>query len=313
VTSIGVDLGGTKVQAVVLHGSEVKHDARLVTPAGGPDAVVGAIVECIGALGDGALERADAIGIGVPGAVDRAAGVVRRAPNLTGFGEDVPLAAMVTAALGVKHVTLDNDVDAATVAEHRLGAAKGTDDVLAVFVGTGVGGGLLLGGTIVHGATGAAGEIGHTVVQDGGRACGCGKLGHVESYAGRASIEREARRRHDAGEPTALVELAGDGRMRSSVIAKAMAAGDAMTVELLDEAVRALGAGIASAVALLDLPLVVVGGGVADKLGPAFVGRIEEAVRSRLFLASSPVRVVPAALGDLGGAIGAALVAKAAA
>jgi predicted NBD/HSP70 family sugar kinase len=304
---VGVDLGGTKVQGVVLHGTEVKQDERVETPPGGPDAIVRAIVELVDSLGG--TKHADAIGIGVPGAVDHHAGVVRRAPNLPDFGEDVPLASLVADALKVERVVLSNDVGAATVAEHHLGAAKGSDDVLTVFVGTGVGGGLVLGGHAVHGATGAAGEIGHTVVVDGGRPCGCGKSGHVESYAGRACIEREARRRHAAGEPTTLVELAGDGRMKSGVLAKALAEGDAMTIELLDEAVRALGAGIASAVALLDLSLVVVGGGVADKLGPAFVARIEEAVRSRLFLATSPVRVVAAALGDLSGAIGAALVA----
>jgi glucokinase len=208
-------------------------------------------------------------------------------------------------------VVLDNDVNVATVAEHRLGAARDTDDVLGVFVGTGVGGGLVLGGDLRRGVTGATGEIGHMVVEvELGRRCGCGLAGHVEAYAGRASIEREARRRHAEGEATALVDLAGDGRMKSSVVAKALAAGDPMAIELLDEAVRALGAGIASAVTLLDLPLVVVGGGLADKLGSGFVGRIEEAVRSRLFLASSPVRVVPAELGDLGGAIGAALLAQ---
>jgi glucokinase len=307
VKAIGIDLGGTKIQGVVLHGKDVHAQARLVTPTGGPDAVVAAIAECVHSLGG--LKGIDAIGVGVPGAVDRRAGVVRRAPNLAGFGEPVPLGARLADALDAKRVHLVNDVRAATAAEHRLGAAVGIDDVLTVFVGTGVGGGLVVDGRLVDGNTGAAGEIGHLVVHDGGRTCGCGRLGHLEAYAGRASIEREARRRHAAGEPTKLVELAGEERMKSSVLAKALEAGDPMTIELLDEAVAALGAGIASAVALLDVALVAVGGGVADKLGPSFVARIDDAVRTRLFLASSPVRVVPAALGDLGGATGAALLA----
>jgi glucokinase len=304
--AIGIDLGGTKLQGVRLHGHDVEQDARVSTPDAGVDAVVAAIAGLVDELGG--LTKSGTIGIGVPGAVDTDAGEVRRAPNLVGFDERVPLAKLVAEATGADRVVLDNDVNVATLAEHRLGAAKGADDVLAVFVGTGVGGGMIFDGELRRGVTGAAGEIGHIVVAvELGRRCGCGLAGHVEAYAGRASIEREARRRHAEGEATVLVELAGEGRMRSSVLAKALDLGDTMAIELLDEAVRALGAGIASAVTLLDLPLVVVGGGVADKLGPAFVGRIEEAVRSRLFLPSSPVRVVPAALGDLGGAIGAAL------
>ncbi|MCU1378103.1 MAG: hypothetical protein JWN29_1086 [Acidimicrobiales bacterium] len=303
--AIGIDLGGTKVQGVLLDGSEVRRDAKLPTPHGGVAAVVDAIADCVKALGG--VPKGGGIGIGVPGAVEADTGEVRRAPNLVGFEERVPLARLVAKATGAGQVRLDNDVNLATLAEHRLGAARHEDEVLGVFVGTGVGGGFVLGGNMRRGVTGAAGELGHMVIEiEGGRRCGCGLAGHVEAYAGRASIEREARRRHAEGEPTLLVELAGDGHMKSSVVARALAAGDAMTIELLDEAVRALGAGIASAVTLLDLSLVVVGGGLPEKLGPLFVGRIEEAVRSRLFLASSPVRVVPAELGDLGGAIGAA-------
>lgn len=303
---IGIDLGGTKIQAVRLKDDEVVDEAKSSTPDTGVDAVVAAIADAVAALGG--VPASGVVGIGVPGAVDTDAGEVRRAPNLAGFDQRVPLARLVAEATGAERVVLDNDVNVATVAEHRLGAARGSDDVFGVFVGTGVGGAFVLGGEVRRGVTGAAGEIGHMIVEvELGRRCGCGLAGHVEAYAGRASIEREARRRHAEGERTALVDLAGDGRIRSSVIAKALEARDTMALELIDEAVRALGAGIASAVTLLDLPLVVLGGGVADRLGPGFVGRIDEAVRSRLFLASSPVRVVPAELGDLGGAIGAAL------
>ena len=304
---IGIDLGGTKILGVRFAGGHVKDDAKLETPSGGPEAVAAALAECVEKLGG--TKDIDAIGIGVPGVVDAEGSVVRRAPNLAGFDGDVALRALVVEATGVKHVILENDVNAGTFAEHKVGAARDVDDVLGVFVGTGVGGGLVLHGHLVRGATGAAGEIGHMVVREGGRMCGCGLSGHVEAYAGRAAIEREARRRHAEGEPTKLIELAGEERMKSSVIAKALDAGDAMTLELLDEAIDALGAGIASVVNLLDLELVVVGGGVADKLGARFVGRIEQATRARLFVPTSPVRVVPAVLGDLAGATGAALIA----
>jgi glucokinase len=204
-------------------------------------------------------------------------------------------------------VTLDNDVTVATLAEHRLGNAKGVDDVLCVFVGTGVGGGLVLGGELRRGPRGLTGEIGHTIVHDGGRRCGCGGFGHLEAYAGRRCLEEEARRLHEAGRTTALVGLAGDGKMKSSVFERALAVGDVVTRDLLDEAVEALGAALASAVALVDVEMIVLGGGLADRLGAPFVTRVDEAVRRRLFLAATPPRLVGAALGDLAGAIGAAL------
>jgi glucokinase len=175
-----------------------------------------------------------------------------------------------------------------------------------VWVGTGIGGGLILDGRLRRGPGGGAGEIGHMTLVGANRICTCGMVGHLEAIAGRASMEAEARRRHAAGTPTLMVKLAGDKRMKSSVFAKALDAGDAVVIELLDEAVSALGAVIASAATLVDLDRVVVGGGLAEKLGSSFVGRIEQAVRSRLFVRTSPLRVVPAALGDLAGALGAA-------
>ena len=299
---VGIDLGGTKVQGVAFDGERVTDHAKVATPAGGPEAVVQAIADCVERLGG-----ADAVGMGAPGAIDVQHGVILRAPNLSGFDERVPLAAMVAEATGANCVVLDNDVNVGTLAEHRLGAGGGATELLGVFVGTGVGGGLVLDGKLRRGPSTLAGEIGHMVVREGGRECGCGLRGHVESYAGRASMEREARRLHAEGEHTALVDLAGDGRMKSGTFAKALEAGDPIAARLLDEAIEALGAGIAAATALLDLQLVVVGGGVADKLGPPFVGRVEQAVRERLFVSSSPLRVVPAELGDHSGAIGAAL------
>jgi glucokinase len=202
-------------------------------------------------------------------------------------------------------------VNVATVAEHQLGAGKGASDVLGVFVGTGVGGGMVLGGQLRRGKEGYAGEIGHIVIRQGGRRCGCQGLGHLEAYAGRGAMEEIARDRAAHGTRTVLVELAGEGRMTSSVFAAALEQGDPVVVELLDDAVSALGAGIGSAVTLLDVEVVVVGGGLADRLGPAFVGRVEQAAREQLFASASRLRVVPAALGDQAGALGAALITKA--
>ena len=305
---VGVDLGGTKVQVIKVEGDEVVASARRDTPPGGPEAVVTAVVQAVDELGD--RKEVAAVGVGAPGAIEAGTGVVRRAPNLAGFDHPVPLGPLLAEALGGVRVALDNDVNVAALAEHRLGAGAGSDDVLAVFVGTGVGGGLVLGGQVRQGPGGVAGEIGHVIVKDGGRRCGCGGRGHLEAYAGRAGMERTARKRADEGTRTKLVKLAGDGRMKSSVFAKALAEGDTLARELVDEAASALGAALASAVALVDIDRVVLGGGLGDRLGQPFIDAVQQATAERLFVADTPFTVVPAALGDLAGARGAALLAR---
>lgn len=305
--SIGIDLGGTKIYGVRLVGDEVAAETKMKTPtSGGPLGVVDAIVEVMAALGGG---PGDAVGVGAPGVVDFEAGIVRAAPNLPGWIEPFALGPAVSETAGIGRVVVDNDVNAGTVAEARLGAGRGATEMLCVFVGTGVGGGLILDGRLRRGNRGLAGEIGHVVVTEAGRTCSCGGRGHLEAYAGRSGMERRARELDVETHDTLLVELARTKRMTSSVWAKALAAGDPVAITLLDEGVRALGRAIAATIVTLDLELIVVGGGLADRLGPAFVGRIEQAARSELFGGDSRVRVVPAELGDRAGAIGAALVA----
>lgn len=304
---IGVDLGGTKIYAVLLKGAEVVNEVKAKTPTqGGPLAVVDAIADVVRQLETSDVQG---LGVGAPGVVDASTGTVQQAPNLHGWVEPFALGPAISEALDGVRVEVDNDVNMGTLAELRVGAGKGAAEMLGVFVGTGVGGGVVLDGEVRRGQSGLAGEIGHMVVDQRGRTCGCGGRGHLEAYAGRASLERRARELEAEGRDTVLQELAPAKRMTSGVFAKALAQGDPVTIELLDEAVEALGVGIASAVTLLDLPLVVVGGGLADRLGPAFVGRIEQATRSRLFAEASPLRVIPAELGDRGGATGAALMA----
>jgi len=299
-TTIGVDLGATKLLAGTVDvDGEVGDRVKRATPIEGPEAVADAIAEMVDELGG-----ADRLGVGTPGYVDDE-GSVGGVPNMVGWDPPVPLAQLVRAATGVNAVAVDNDVNVGALGEVAHGAAAGHDDVLCVFMGTGVGGGVVLDGRLRRGPHGLAGEIGHLIVRDGGRRCGCGGRGHVEAYGGRAGMEAEARRRHAAGESTALVEIAGDARMKSSVFAKALDKRDAMAVELIDEAIEAVGAAIASAVMLLDLSIVVVGGGVADRLGPELVARVGAAAAQRLVVGLA-VPVVPSRLGDDAGIIGAA-------
>ena len=305
---VGIDLGGTKIYAVVFDGAGVLAEAKSKTPTqGGPLAVVDAMAAVVRDLGP--IDDLAGIGVGAPGVIDPAEGTVRQAPNLPGWMEPFDVAGALSTVLDGVPVVVDNDVNVGTLAEHRLGAGQGADDVLGVFAGTGIGAGVILDGVLRRGPTGAAGEIGHMIVRRGGRLCSCGGRGHLEAYAGRAAMERRARDLERKGRDTVLVDLAPGRRMTSGVFVKALSVGDSVAVELIDEAVGALGVAIASATSLLDIPLVVVGGGLADRLGPAFVQRVEQACRADVFPRNPDLRIVPAMLGDRGGSIGAALMA----
>ena len=300
---VGIDLGGTKIYAVVFDGTKVLAEGKAKTPVqGGPLAVVDAMAAVVRELGP--LEGVEGVGVGAPGVIDPNDGTVQQAPNLAGWMEPFDVAGALSSALDDLPVAVDNDVNVGTLAEHRLGAGKGADNFLGVFAGTGIGAGVVLDGELRRGPTGAAGEIGHMIVRRGGRLCGCGGRGHLEAYAGRASMERRARDLEHKGRDTILVDLAPGRRMTSGVFVKALAAGDAVAIELIDDAVGALGVAIASCVSLLDIALVVVGGGLADRMGPSFVKRVEEACRADVFPRNPDLRIVPAALGDRGGSMG---------
>jgi glucokinase len=252
-----------------------------------------------------------AIGVGSPGDVDEQAGTVGNARNLPDWLAVFPLADELAHKLGTK-VFVGNDVQVATEAEFELGAGKPYDTVLGVFWGTGVGGGLILEGKPWLGR-GGAGEIGHMVVRLNGAHCMCGRRGCMEAYSGRAAMEARARREVDKGAKTMLFQLAkerGRPRLTSSIWAHAYVHEDALAVELIDRAVRALGAGIASAVNLLDVEAVVIGGGLGSRFGQPFAERIASEMHPHLFNDSRPPAVRVAALGDLGGALGASLLAR---
>jgi glucokinase len=183
--------------------------------------------------------------------------------------------------------------------------------VLGVWVGTGVGGGLILDITLREGH-GAAGEIGHTIVQPGGRMCSDGRRGHLEAYAGRGRIEARARSLVKRGEKTVLFQIMkekGRTRVSSGVIADALERMDKMTHSLIDDAVWALGVALASAQNLLDLEAIIIGGGLGDRLGAPFVARIAKEMQPRLFVPDRPPAMLTTEFGDLSGAVGAAVLA----
>jgi glucokinase len=312
----GIDLGGTKIEAIVVDGrNKVLGAARHPTPAeGGPGAVASAMVAAMAeACGAAGVETHTlrGVGVGSPGIIDAEAGTVSSARNLPDWEGTFPLADAVASATGTR-VLIGNDVQVATEAEFRLGAGRPYRSILGVFWGTGVGGGLVLGRRPWLGR-GAAGEIGHTVVRIGGRRCTCGREGCLEAYAGRGAMELRARKKVEEGRKTILFKLMeerGRTRLTSAIWAHALESGDKLTSELLDDAVQALGAGVASAVNLLDVEAVIIGGGLGVRFGDPFVKRIVKAMAPHLFHDERPPAVHVAALGDLGGALGAALLAR---
>ncbi|HEY8115325.1 MAG TPA: ROK family protein [Actinomycetota bacterium] len=314
--TVGVDVGGTKIQSAAMRAKQVVGVHRLPTPLTGAKDVVAAIGEAVAkALADGGAQPTDleAVGMGVPGAIDTEAGTVSSSPNLPGFqaAEPVPLGAMVAEALGGVPVRLDNDVRVAILGEWRRGAGHGYRNLLGVWVGTGVGGGLVLDGKVYQGQ-GAAGEIGHMIVKPGGRACSDGRRGHLEAYAGRGQMEVQARRLVKEGHKTDLFEIMakrGRTRLSSGVWAVALEKKDKMARELVDDAVEALGVGLASVQNLLSLEAIVIGGGLADRLGPTFVDRIREAMRPLLFVPEQPPALLSSEFRDLSGAVGAGVLA----
>jgi glucokinase len=308
----GLDLGGTKVQAVVVgDGDDVLGSARHPTPtSGGPSDVATTMAEALKeAASQAGVETAQLAGVGVgsPGAVDDAAGTVGQAGNLPNWIEPFPLRDVLSEQLGAQ-VRLGNDVQVATDAELALGAAKGSSSLLGVFWGTGVGGGIVIDGKPLDAPS--AGELGHVVVRIGGRRCPCGRRGCMEAYAGRGSMERRARKLVARGEHTELfkiMEKRGRDRLSSGVWARALEADDPLAHRIVSEAIEAIGAGVASACNLLGVEVVVIGGGMGVRLGEPMARRIERAMMPHLFADDAPPAVRVAALGDLGGAIGASL------
>jgi len=309
----GVDLGGTSFIAVIADkkGKVLGSSDGPTTRGAKAEATIDQIAEHIReAAKDAGIKtsRIRAIGIGAAGAVDPKRGIVVRAPNL-GWN-DVPAARILRKKLG-PDVVLGNDVQVAILGEHSYGAAKGTQRAVGVWVGTGIGGGLIVDGEIDKGFRGAAGEIGHMVIKEDGPTCSCGRKGCVEALASRSAMERDVR----ASPKSAVLKIMkerGKDRMTSSVIEQALDAGDPVMQEVLARAQHYLGLLTGNIVNMFDPEMVVIGGGVAQRLKKKFVEPIAAVARSR-FLRPDPdnrIRIEHATLGDYSGALGACALAR---
>lgn len=305
----GVDVGGTNIEVGLVSGDHEVHDrAKALTPTTGPEDVFDTIAELVTSLGADPI----AVGVGIPGVVHE--GRVLTVPNLEQWHGDVDLVGELSSRLDAP-ITLGNDANVGLLGEWVAGAARGARDVLGLWLGTGIGGGLVLDGRPYEGSRGSAGEIGHVQVQPGGAMCGCGRRGCVEAYAGRRSMSQSVAAMVEAGWETELYDIRDDEdktQLTSKVWAKALEDDDPLAQRLVTTAIQHLGVAIGSAINLLDLELVVVGGGLPEKLGQDLADQLEESARPWMLRPSPDLRFVVSALGDDAGVVGAAALARSA-
>ena len=305
--SVGLDVGGTKVLGVLIDPRDpatVLAEDRVPTPEGGEG-----LVEVLLDLARSLAPDAEAIGVGVPGLIDRN-GTLYMGPHLRRM-QDVPIAALLAEQSRVPCI-VDNDANCHAEAEHTAGAASGIDDVLVVTLGTGIGAGIITSGRLLHGAHGFAGEPGHMVVDPNGPPCPCGKRGCWEQFASGSGLGRLARDAASGGRLDAAVALAGGDpeAVRGEHVTASARAGDVESQAVLDELAHWIALGLANLVNVLDPAVIVIGGGLveaADLLLPEvrrhFAGLVMAGDQR------PPVPIEPARLGERAGAIGAALLA----
>ncbi|WP_210577849.1 ROK family protein [Streptomyces sp. GESEQ-4] len=296
---IALDVGGTGMKAALVGAKgELLHRARRATGRErGPGAVVEHILDFAAELrahGEQAFgEPASAAGVAVPGIVDEAHGIAAYSANL-GW-RDVPLRDLLTARIGNVPVALGHDVRTGGLAEGRIGAGQGTDRFLFVALGTGIAGAIGIEGRVESGAHGFAGEIGHIVVRPAGSPCPCGQAGCLERYASAAAVSE------------AWAKASGNPDADAADCAKAVESGDPKAQAVWQQAISALADGLTTALTLLDPRTLIIGGGLAEA-GETLFTPLRDAVKQRVTFQKLP-EIVPAALGDTAGCLGAGLLA----
>jgi len=310
--SIGVDLGGTKLEVAHIDAQgRVRQRLRKATNIkGGPAAIIEDIIGYAWTLREGADSPPAGVGVGVAGQVEKDTGKVIFAPNLD--WRDVPLQAQLQRTIGLP-VIVTNDVRAATWGEWLHGAGQGCDDLLCMFVGTGVGGGVVSGGRMLAGCNNTAGEVGHITVDMNGPPCTCGNRGCLEALAGGWAITRLTREsvKADPEGGKVLLEMGGGGidEINVATVARAVRGGDPMARRLMDQAAEALIAGASTLINAFNPCRLILGGGVITGV-PELISRIDKGVRGQaLAAACSSLMVLPAGLRSDAGVIGAAALA----
>ncbi|HEX9057000.1 MAG TPA: ROK family protein [Ktedonobacterales bacterium] len=317
--AVGVDVGGTKIYAGVIEigsGQIVSTARKRTHPERGADffteRLLTVVQEAIDAAKLGATSALAGVGIGIAGQVDRANGVLISGPNLGVGLNNLHLAKLLHDRFDLA-VTVGNDVEVATRGEQHYGAARGCDDFVCVFVGTGIGSGIVQDGQLYRGATGTAGEIGHTIVQYGGRLCGCGGRGHLEAYASRTAITRVLLAELRRGRKSVLQSMLDteETAIRSKMIARCLEQKDDMVTEAVTEAADYLGAGLGSLITFYNPKRIVLGGGLIEASPMLFERAAQRAREVALPVPGRQAEIVRTELGDNSGIVGAAYMAAA--
>jgi glucokinase len=310
-TVIGVDLGGTRIRAGVVgdDGRLLARTETLSDPRRGPTAVLETLQQTIAELA-APLDHLVALGVACAGQIEAETGVVVQAPNL-GW-TNVPLAAELRRALRL-HVVLENDVRAAAWGEFTSGAGISADSLVAVFVGTGIGSGAVLGGRLWRGTANAAGEVGHTRVVPDGIPCPCGARGCLERYVSGSGFQQRFRAALASGIPTALKARTRGGEVElltAAMVYEAAQAGDAFAGEVWSDAVGTLTGALANYVTLVNPRVLVLGGGVIETVPALFDAMVAGVPPLTTVLARAALRIERAALGNWSGVVGAAVLAR---
>ena len=306
---IGVDIGGTNVKIGVIHREgDLILQKKIPTRQTGiyTDVLDDMAKEILSLKNDFPDDKLCYVGVGIAGQVDVAEGFYYEGPNMKGW-KDIAIAKELQARVHIP-VIIDNDANVAPLGEALFGAGKGCNSLLAVTLGTGVGGGLVFDGEVFRGARDAAGEFGHMVIKFDGWPCACGRQGCVEAYVGTQGILRSLREKIETGRSTSLSTLPFEKIMPRD-ISIAADTGDSIAIEVLRETGEYLGHALADAANLLNLERVVVSGGVANA-GERILGPARETAKSKaLRVPGETLEVVHAALGDIAGLVGAAALA----
>lgn len=308
---IGVDLGGTKIATVLsdLQGRIISADRRPTNAAAGTAKVLEQIFTSIRQVMRG-VDPEGILGIGVvsPGPVDREKGIIVDAPNL-GW-ENIPIGKIIQEQFQTP-CALENDATAAALGEWVFGAGRNLNDLIYITVSTGIGGGIICNGQILHGRDGAAGEIGHMVVDVTGPPCNCGKKGCLEAISSGTAIAAAARRLVGAGRDSSLIIKSQNNPdlITAQLVAEAAAEGDPLAVAVLEHAIYFLGIGVANLIQIFNPELIIIGGGVS-KIGKPLFDGVWQVVAANTFAHTvKDLLIVTPELGDNSGTIGAAAVA----
>ncbi len=317
--ALGIDLGGTKVLASVIDVTtgEVISSVRKRTKAEkGQDFISKRTIELASAVLDEARlpngAEIVAIGVGAAGQIDRKNGVILDAPNLG--VRDLNLGEVLGKQFG-KPVSIGNDVEVATIGELYYGSGRGYKNFVCVFVGTGIGGGIVRDGKMYTGLTGTAGEIGHMPIDSGGRVCGCGNRGCLEAYASRTAITRAIMAEIHHGRKSVLSDEAaqqlkqGETIIRSGLLADAIKQGDSLTIEIVTEAADYLGYGLGGVINFYNPECIILGGGVIEAIDLLFERASNRALTIALSQPARHTKIMRTRLGDFSGVVGAASLA----